>query len=149
MTKHGTILLVEGDANDVLHVKKAFAEVEIVNPLQTVYSHTDAVKYLSGDGIYADRTAFPLPFLLVLDLALPEEGGYALLRWLYERPGLRKKFSVIILTPGGPGQEIQLAYELGAQSVLLKPPTHKQLVDTLYRVKQYWIDLNLPPGNPS
>lgn len=147
MTKHGTILLIEDDADDILLIKKAFLEGEVTSPLQTVNSYEDAVKYLSGDGIYSNRVSFPLPFLILLDLTIPGEGGFAFLRWLYERPGLRKKFTVIALSTSVPDTEIQLAYELGAQSYLLKPLEYLQLVATVRRVKEYWIDLNLLPGD--
>jgi len=69
------------------------------------------------------------------------------LRWLYERPGLRKHFTVVLLGAPGPEQEIQLAYELGAQSYLVKPPQYRQLVEALQRLKDYWIDLNRLPGD--
>jgi CheY-like chemotaxis protein len=147
MTKHGTILLVDDDEEDVLRIRKGLNEVSVLSPVHTVHSYTDAVKYLSGEGVYANRAAFPLPFLVILDLNLPGEGGFALLRWLYERPGLRKHFTVVLLGAPGPEQEIQLAYELGAQSYLVKPPQYRQLVEALQRLKDYWIDLNRLPGD--
>jgi CheY-like chemotaxis protein len=147
MTKHGTILLIEDEPNDVLLVKKAFAEIDLCNPLQVVYTHTDAIRYLSGDGIYENRASFPLPFLVLLDLKIPDEGGFVVLRWLHDRPGLRKKFNVVVMSASSPDAEIQLAYELGAQSFLLKPLEYRQLVGTLRRVKEYWIDLNVLPGD--
>jgi CheY-like chemotaxis protein len=147
MTKHGTILLIEEDADDLLRIKKGLVEAEVLSPLQTVHSCEDAVKYLSGMGIYENRESFPMPFLVILDLALPGEGGFGVLRWLYDRPGLRKQFTVLVL--GTPGQEhdVQLAYELGAQSFLMKPGQYRQLVETLRHVKEYWINLNRLPGD--
>jgi CheY-like chemotaxis protein len=147
MTKHGTVLLVEDDADDVLRIKKAFADAELVYPLTTVNSCKDAVAYFSGDGVYANRDSFPLPFLVLLNLKLAREEGFAVLRWLYERPGLRKKFPVVVWSAGDPAQDIQLAYELGAQSCLVKPIDHQQLRTVVQRVKDYWIELNLLPGD--
>ena len=147
MTKHGTILLIEGDAEQTLLVKKAFLEVEVGYSVQSVNNAGDAIKYLGGDAIYANRASFPVPFLVLLDLRLPGEGGFAVLRWLYERPGLRKKFPVVVWSAGDPAQDIQLAYELGAQSCLVKPIDHQQLRTVVQRVKDYWIELNLLPGD--
>jgi CheY-like chemotaxis protein len=147
MTRHGTILLIEDDANEVLLIKKALAELEVCNPVQTVYVAADAIRYLSGDGVYENRASFPLPFLVLLDLNMPDEGGFAVLRWLHERPGLRKKFNLIVLSAASPEPEIQLAYELGAQSFLLKPLEYRQLVGCFRRIKEYWIDLNVMPGD--
>ncbi|HZL42640.1 MAG TPA: response regulator [Verrucomicrobiae bacterium] len=145
MTNHGTILLVENDQNDVLLMKKAFVEEVMPSDLQVVDSYADVVKYLSGDGVYANRVSFPMPFLMILDLKIPGEGGFAVLRWLHDRPGLRKKFIVIVLSTAALEQEIQLAYELGAQSFLEKPLGFKQFAQTVRRIKEYWIELNLLP----
>jgi CheY-like chemotaxis protein len=147
MTKHGTVLLVDDDADNALLVRKAFAEADLINPLHLVNSYKDAVGYFTGVGVYANRTAFPLPFLVLLNLKMGGEDGFAVLRWLFERPGLRKKFTVVVLSATDPEADVQLAYELGAQSYLSKPVNYTELVSTVRRVKQYWVELNLLPGD--
>jgi len=146
MTKHGTVLLIENEADDIALIKRAFAEAQVLQPVHVVTNYKDAVGFLSGEGTYANRVAFPFPFLILLNLKMPNEEGFAVLRWLYERPGLRKRFTVVVMNPGGPDQDVQLAYELGAQSYLLKPLEHKELVATVRRVKEYWVELNLLPN---
>jgi CheY-like chemotaxis protein len=145
MTKHGTILLVENNAEEIELTRKALSEAGADNPLQAVHSAEQAIKYLSGHGKFSDRSAHPLPFLVLLDLKMPGEAGFVVLRWLYERPGLRKKFIIIALSTANPGSEIQLAYELGAQSYLIKPREYDELAIAARRIKEYWIDLNQPP----
>jgi CheY-like chemotaxis protein len=54
---------------------------------------------------------------------------------------------VVVWSAGDPAQDIQLAYELGAQSCLVKPIDHQQLRTVVQRVKDYWIELNLLPGD--
>jgi CheY-like chemotaxis protein len=147
MTKHGTVLLIEDDANEALLIRKALVEAEVLYPVQSVNSLKDALAYFNGVGTYADRTAFPLPFLVLLDLTMANEEGFAVLRWLFERPGLRKKFTVIVFNTAAPEQDIQLAYELGAQSYLVKPSDYRQLLATVRRVKEYWMELNRHPGD--
>lgn len=147
MTKHGTVLLIGDDANEVLLIRKAFAEAEVICPLQTVNGCKDTLAYFNGDGIYADRASYPVPFLVLLDLSMLNEDGFAVLRWLFDRPGLRKKFTIIALNNPGPEQDIQLAYELGAQSYLFKSSEYKQLLATIRRVKEYWMELNRQPGD--
>ena len=147
MTKRGTILLVENDENDIFLVKKAFDEMEVQQPIRVLHSAREAVRYLSGEGKFSDRDAHPLPFLVLLNLKMPGEDGFALLRWLFERPGLKKKFTLVVTSAASPDAEIQLAYELGVQSFLIKPLTYQNLSDTIRRIKEYWIDLNLLPGD--
>mgnify|MGYP001450362284 FL=1 len=144
MTKHGTILLV-ANGSDFALIRKAIADTATHNPLHVVHSGEEAVKYLSGQGKFSDRAAHPLPALVLLDLTVPGEGGFTVLRWLFERPGLRKKLIVIALGAAEPDSEIQLAYELGAHSCLVKPTEPGQWTQLARRVKEYWIDLNRLP----
>ena len=145
MNKHGTILLVEDDANDVLLMQKALTEAGVTHRVHTVHTGEQAVKYLSGHGKFADRANHPLPFLVLLDLKMPGEGGFAVLRWLFERPGLKKKFAVIVFSSVSQENEVQLAYELGAQSFIVKSSDYSELLATAQRLKEYWIDLNQFP----
>ena len=147
MTKHGTILLVQNDTDDLLLMRKGLSEAQVAVPVQVVKTYPDAVQYLGGEGMYANRANYPLPFLILMDLKLPGEGGFALLRWLYDRPGLKNKFTVVVLAASTLPDEIKLVYELGAQSFLARPLQYRQLVDTLRHVKEYWIDLNMQPGD--
>src|SRR5580765_292339 len=144
MTKHGTILLVEDEASDAL-IKQAFAGAAVSQPLRTVHSSEEAVKYLSGSGKFSDRKNHPLPFLVLVDLTMSNEGGFTFLRWLYERPGLKKKFTLVVLGSASSDSELQLIYELGAQSYLLKPSDTNGLAQLVHAVKDYWIDLNRMP----
>src|ERR1041385_2159954 len=145
MNKHGTILLVEDDANDVVLMQKALNEAGVTHRVHICHTGEQAVKYLSGNGKFSDRSTYPLPFLVLLDLRMPGEGGFGVLRWLFERPGLKKKFAVIVFSNVSEENEVQLAYELGAQSFIVKSTDYSQLLETAQRLKEYWIDLNQFP----
>jgi DNA-binding response OmpR family regulator len=54
---------------------------------------------------------------------------------------------VVVWSSADPEQDIQLAYELGAQSYLVKPTEYKTLAATVRGIKDYWIDLNVLPGD--
>jgi DNA-binding NarL/FixJ family response regulator len=82
---------------------------------------------------------------VLLDLKMPGEGGFSVLRWLFERPGLKKKFAVIVFSSVSQENEVQLAYELGAQSFIVKSTDYSELLETAQRLKEYWIDLNQFP----
>jgi CheY-like chemotaxis protein len=144
MTKHGTILLVEDETSDAL-VKRAFTENGVTQPLRTVHSSEEAVKYLSGSGKFSDRKNHPLPFLVLVDLTMSNEAGFTFLRWLFERPGLKKKFTLVVLGQAATDTEIQLTYELGAQSYLSRHSDFGSLTAIVRAVKDYWIELNCQP----
>ena len=62
----GVILLAEDRQDDVLLIKKAFAQLSILNPLHVVRDGEELIFYLEGIGRYSNRDEFPLPDLLLL-----------------------------------------------------------------------------------
>lgn len=148
MPKHGTILLVENDANDVVLIRRALDDAGVENAVQVVSSGSEAIRYLSGEGKYADRTAWPFPFLILTDFKMPDGDALFILQWLAERPNLRKKVIVIVLSSLCSEDQIDLLYELGAKSFLLKPVNYRELTAMMRQVKEFWIDTVITPGGP-
>lgn len=133
-----TILLVEDNPDDVLLMKWAFNKANLVNPLQVVEDGEQAVAYLSGDGPYADRSRYPLPVLVLLDLKLPRKSGLEVLHWVRQQPGL-KRLRIVVLTSSNQKADINQAHELGANSYLVKPGTFDSLVELVKTVGLYWM----------
>src|ERR1041385_2090392 len=75
MSDHGLILLAEDNETDVLLTRRAFAKANLLNPLHVVSDGEEAIAYLSGEGKYANRSEYPLPDLLLLDLKMPNKNG--------------------------------------------------------------------------
>jgi CheY-like chemotaxis protein len=73
-------LLVEDEESDVLFLQSAFEKAGITNPVPVVQDGRAALDYLQGRGQVSDRTAFPLPCLVMLDLKLPYVMGLDVLR---------------------------------------------------------------------
>lgn len=141
---HDTILLVEDDANDVVLVKRAFKQAKVANPLQVARDGEEAVAYLAGAGEFADRERFPLPAIILLDLKMPRKSGLEVLEWLRAQPGL-KRLPVVVLTSSKENRDINRAYELGANSYLIKPVSFNNLTEMVKTLGLYWIILNEPP----
>ena len=57
----------------------------LINPLQVVANGEQAIGYLKGDGPYADRSSYPLPELVMLDLQMPRVSGLEVLKWIREQ----------------------------------------------------------------
>jgi CheY-like chemotaxis protein len=143
-----TILLVEDSADDALLIKRAFRKAKIANPIQTVSDGDEAVAYLSGAERYGDRRQFPLPVMIILDLKLPRRSGFEVLEWLRSQPGL-KRTPVVVLTSSKETVDVNHAYELGANSYLLKPVTFEALQEIMKTVNLYWLvssEMPIPPG---
>lgn len=139
-----TILLVEDDSNDVLLIRRAFRKSDVVNPIQVVGDGEEAIAYLSGRGPYADRERYPLPVLLLLDLKLPRKSGFEVLEWLRQQPGL-KRLPVAVLTSSDETPDINRAYDLGANSYLVKPVRFEGLLRMVQTLNLYWLIINEKP----
>jgi CheY-like chemotaxis protein len=141
---HDTILMVEDEPNDVLLVQRAFRKANLLNPIQVVGEGEVAVAYLSGQAPYGDRARYPLPTLLLVDLKLPRMSGFEVLVWLRQQPGL-KRLPVVVLTSSKESRDINLAYELGANSYLVKPVGFDDLLAMVKTLNLYWFVLCVKP----
>lgn len=76
------ILYAEDDENDALLANYAFEKAEIVNSLVVVPDGKAAIEYLAGTGKYANRTEYPLPCMVLLDIKMPHISGLEVLKWI-------------------------------------------------------------------
>ena len=139
-----TILLAEDDENDVMLIRRAFNKSHVVNPIACVSNGEEAVAYLAGEGQYADRIRHPLPFMMLLDLKLPRLSGHEVLKWLRSQQGLRR-LPVVVLTSSREPADINRAYELGANSYLVKPVVFEEFAALLKQLQVYWLMLSEHP----
>jgi CheY-like chemotaxis protein len=139
-----TILMVEDRPADVLLIRRAFGKANIRNPLQVISNGEDAIAYLAGTGAFTDRDASPLPCLILLDLKLPRRSGLEVLSWLRAQPEL-KRLPVIVLTSSKETSDVNRAYELGANSYLVKPVMFDTLLGMITTLGLYWLTMNESP----
>ena len=142
--RDGVILLAEDDPNDVLSVQRAFQRNYVANPVQVVRDGEEALAYLSGQAPFADRERHPLPVLMLMDLKMPRKSGLEVLAWVRQQPGL-KRLPIIVLTSSNQSPDINRAYELGANSYLVKPAGFDSLLDLVKNLDMYWLILNEKP----
>ena len=76
------ILLVEDNDDDVFFLRRAVTRSGVNCALQIVRDGQQALDYLQGNGLYADRDKYPLPVLVFLDLKLPYIHGFEVLVWI-------------------------------------------------------------------
>lgn len=143
-TREGVILLAEDDPNDVLLIQRAFQRTQVVNPVQIVRDGEEALAYLGGSGQFADRDRHPLPVLMLMDLKMPRKTGLEVLEWVRQQPGL-KRLPIIVLTSSNQSPDINRAYELGANSYLVKPAGFDSLLELVKNLDMYWLILNEKP----
>jgi CheY-like chemotaxis protein len=138
MHKPPTILYVDDDDNDVLLLKHALRCAKLIFDVQVVNDPENASAYLDGDGKFSDRTLHPLPELVLLDLKMPRMHGLEILAWIRRHPRF-KELVVVVLTASNHVPEINRAYELGANSYLIKPVELGELVGIIRGMIAYWM----------
>jgi CheY-like chemotaxis protein len=141
------ILVVEDSPQDVALLRRAFEKAEVLSPLLSVSSGDEAIAFLSGDPALTDRSkGQEYPQLVLLDLKLPGKTGHEVLEWIRTTPGITR-LPVIVLTTSNEESDVARAYELGANSYLVKPATFQELRHMVEAVWRYWMILNTPPPN--
>ncbi len=74
-----TVLVVDDSTDDLLLAQLAGKEVSTHVEWRMVNSGVDALAYLAGEGIYANRKLYGLPRLMILDLSMPWVSGFEVL----------------------------------------------------------------------
>jgi CheY-like chemotaxis protein len=139
-----SLLLIEDDPNDValFHrpVRKAGLSVEI----HTADDGDAAIRFLKTKLEQPAGEKSDLPWIMLLDLKMPRKSGLEVLEWLRRQPLLRP-WPVIIFTSWRESSDIARAYELGANSYLVKPVSFDQRKGMVREMNHYWLDLNENP----
>lgn len=128
-----TWLVAEDDENDFILLKRAFNRAAPHTKLQWVKDGLEAKKYLLGEAPFDDRSAFPLPSIILTDLKMPRCSGLELLAWLKTQPQIQPALLIVFTSSNVPSDEAA-ASALGAHLYFTKPATSDQLVDMLRRM---------------
>jgi CheY-like chemotaxis protein len=130
------ILLVDDNPHDVVLIRLAFRKVGIIDTIHLVKDGVDAMHYINGDEKYADRRTYPPPTLVLLDLKMPGANGFEVLKWIRSHEAF-ENLVVVVMSGSRDDADIQRAYELGANSYLIKPTKFEDLVKMMESLKDY------------
>jgi CheY-like chemotaxis protein len=145
MPDQAVILIAEDREDDVVLIRRCLTRAHIFNPIQVVHNGDEVLAYLKAEGKFAKRDEFPLPTLLLLDLKMPGTDGFAVLQWIRQQPVL-KALRVIVLTSSQDIRDVNEAYELGANSFLVKPMDFENFVEIGRFLKDYWLRTDKAPA---
>jgi len=139
-----SLLLIEDDPNDVALFRRAARKVDRSEEILVAEDGEAAVRILEARAEQLPAEANELPWMILLDLKMPRKSGLEVLQWLRGQPRLRH-LPVIIFTSSRESSDIARAYELGANSYLVKPVSFDQLKEMVRVLYHYWLDLNEIP----
>jgi CheY-like chemotaxis protein len=119
--REGPVIIVDDDPYDALQSEGVVDELQPRFEVQILTSGEDLVAYLQGDGLYKDRSHYPLPGLVLLDLKMPRMDGFAVLEWLKSHPEHAAIPIVVLSGFADMVAQVTRAYGQGAHSFLPKP----------------------------
>lgn len=131
------ILLVEDNANDAELTMRALKQRNLANQLHLCRDGAEAMEFFA-DGVG------PIPKVVLLDLKLPKIDGLEVLRRLKD-DARTKAIPIVVLTSSREEPDIERAYELGANSYIVKPVDFEAFARAVSDVGLYWLLLNHPP----
>ena len=137
------ILLVEDNERDAELTIRALKKHNLANHLVHVKDGAEALDFLFGRGTYQDRNPKARPRVVLLDLKLPKVTGLEVLRAIKQDEYL-SLMPVVIVTSSAEDPDMSTAYELGANSYVVKPVEFDSFVDAMSHLGLYWLLLNQP-----
>jgi len=115
-----TLLVVEDDPNDQFFLQRELKKLAF--PVQVLFLNDgeQTIAYLSALGKSDYR--FPKPDVMFVDLKMPRLNGFEVLEWLRNN-GLCERILTVVVSSSPLQEDIDRAYDLGANAYLIKPAT--------------------------
>jgi len=138
------IVIVEDNPNDAELMIRSLQENKLSNSITLLKDGEEALDYLLSQGKYTGNNINYSNLVVFLDLKLPKIDGLEVLEQLREN---RKSscIPVIIVTSSKEDPDIKAAYNLGANSYVVKPVNYNEFVDTINTLGAYWLIVNENP----
>jgi CheY-like chemotaxis protein len=137
------ILLVEDGHVQTILVKTALADFPQFDLLHIAKNGVEATEFLTREVQCGNGQ---LPDLILLDINMPKKDGFEVLAELKSDLVLRT-IPVIVFTTSDCQEDVDRAYEKGANTFITKPVTLADLTHVLNRIADYWGDTARLPSN--
>jgi CheY-like chemotaxis protein len=108
-----TILIADDCVDDVFFLERALREAKINRLCRIVKNGAEVVSYLNGEWPFSDRSRYPFPELIFLDIKMPILNGFEVLEW-WRKWGKNGKPPIIILSGSSLPDDVERARALGA-----------------------------------
>ncbi|HEX2995053.1 MAG TPA: response regulator [Anaerolineales bacterium] len=138
------VLLVEDNPRDAELTIRAFKRNNLADRLFHVQDGAEALDFLFGRGKYEVRQTAALPKVILLDLKLPKVNGLEVLHQIKADSRLRA-IPVVIVTSSAEDPDLEAAYQLGANSYVIKPVEFDAFTEAMSKLGLYWLISNHPP----
>ena len=131
------VLIADDSEADIFFLLRAFAASKVKNPVYVVRSGSEAIEYLAGQGRFSNRSRYPLPKIVFLDLKMPAPDGLEVLRWKDRHKGL-PRILWVAMSNFDVVKTINEAYAAGATTFLTKPLDAADVRNLIDAFDEYW-----------
>ncbi len=138
------ILLVEDNPHDAGLAIRALQKHDFANRLFLVEDGAEALDFVFCRGKYTKRDPAYSPKVILLDVKLPKLNGLEVLRDL-KMDERTRSIPVVMVTSSREDPDIQAAYDLGANSYVVKPVEFDIFVEIMNNLGFYWLLINQAP----
>lgn len=134
------VIFIEDSPEDADLALRSLKKNNLANVIKLIDDGQDAMEYLFGTEKKAPGLT-DMPKLVLLDLKLPKVSGLEILERMKKDERL-KEIPVVVLTSSNEHIDIKKAYELGANSYIVKPVDFAKFTTSIQQLGMYWLVLN-------
>ena len=144
------ILLVEDSDDDAILFQRVVQKTGLGIQTRRVHNGQEGIDYLLGACQFSDRTQFPFPQVVLLDLKMPICDGFDFLTWKRSQPELTC-VPTIVMTSFDFERMGRKSYELGAHAFTMKVKSSDSLADRVETLRKWWFEhcALISPSEPS
>ncbi len=138
------ILLIDDSTADTELALRAFRELHLTNDVLVARDGAEALDLLLGRRIRGDGSPYPLPDVMLLDLAMEGMDGLEVLRRVRQAPALRPIPVVFLVTSREEGERVTRMTR-GAVRYLVKPLALEALLQVMRGLDDAWLTVTVQP----
>lgn len=135
------ILVVEDNPDHLELTVLTLREHGVTAEIAVARDGAQALNYLFGQGIHAERDTQRQPAFVLLDMKLPRLSGLDVLRTIRSNP-ITSLIPVVMLTSSSEQSDMVACYQSGANGFVRKPVDFGEFTEKLNRLQAYWLDVN-------
>jgi CheY-like chemotaxis protein len=141
LTQAVTILMIEDDEGHARLIEKNIRRAGVSNEIVHLRDGTVAVEFLFGsdEGARGDHG----PFMILLDLNLPDMSGVDILKRVKADERFRRA-PVIVLTTTDDRAEIDRCYDLGCNVYITKPLIYQSFAEAIRQLGMFLSVIQIP-----
>jgi two-component system, response regulator len=137
------ILLVEDNPKDAELMIRALKKQNIANHFIVVEDGAEALDFIFCRGKFKQREITQRPKVILLDIKLPKVNGLEVLQAIKENAHTHH-IPVVMVTSSSEDPDMQKAYDLGANSYVVKPVEFEAFYNAMTNIGLYWLLINHP-----